>query len=92
MGTELVKQNADLGGAILEEARKRYNEQRQEKVVSTVGRLMLLRDEATDRIAFFTSAVDWYDRKMAALKAGEFKLTTQGELDFNQEELKRANY
>ena len=51
--TQLAKKNDELGQAILEQATKQYQRERQDKIIGMVQRLMMLRDEANDKINFY---------------------------------------
>lgn len=69
-----TKGNVELGKTLIEQAEARYNKERQEAVLSEVQRLMRGRDEYVERVRFAETAVDWYNAKLKALEAGEFKI------------------
>jgi hypothetical protein len=69
-----TKGNAELGKTLIEQAEARYNKERQEAVLQEVQRLMRGRDEYVERVQFAERAVDWYNAKLKALEAGEFKI------------------
>lgn len=87
-----IAKQEGLGVAIVRAATDAYREEWQKAVVDGVKRMMSLRDEARERIDFFTKAVGWYTKKIEALGAGKFELTKRGELVFEDPNLNRGNY
>jgi len=96
--TDLAVKNVELGKVLLEQAHKKYNEDRQAAVVGEVGRLLAARDEYRQREDFAHRAVDWYDAKLKAIHAGEFQIGTVagvtgvGGVTFNNPDFNRANF
>ena len=96
-GTALLTKSAELGKALLSEAEKKYNKHRQEIVLREVQRIMSARDEYKTKLEMAQDAVAFYERKLAALDAGEFEIAPDmrdyaGGIKFNDDELNQANY
>jgi hypothetical protein len=90
--------NVELGKTLIEQAQARYDKERQETVLAEVQRLMRARDEYAEREQFAQRAVEWYDAKLKALEAGEFKIgqvagiTGAAGITFTNPEFSRANF
>lgn len=88
----LVKQQ-EFGQAIVDEAKKLYEKQRQELVLKDVQRLMQMRDESIERQKHFGKAAEWYSKKLDALKTGEFTFDMgNATFKFTDPDLDRANF
>lgn len=91
---EIIKTPTEaLGSALVAEAIKRHEQDVRESVLKDVTRLIHMRDEAMEKVEFFTKAASWYAQKLAALQAGQFTFNDRtGEIVPTDTELRRANY
>ena len=96
----LTTRTAELGKALIAEALKEHDKKRQGLVIKEVERIMQARDEYKSKLHFAEKAIAFYERKLAALDAGEFDVFSQeaglgnfsGGIRFNEEELNKPNY
>jgi hypothetical protein len=87
-----TKKNEELGKALITEARKKYDQTRQEKVIAEVERHMASRDEYRAKIVFANRAIEWYDAKLQAMEEGEFDFDEVGRMIFRNEDFQRSNF
>ena len=98
--TALTTKSQELGRTLLADAQKKYMEARQETVTAEVTRIIEAKDAYEAQKHKADLAIDFYNRKLAALDAGEFEIAIGpawqgkyiGGIKFNEEELNRPNY
>lgn len=88
----LTLPNKQIGEMIVNQAKTVHDEERRNKVINEVKRLMQCSDESKVAIDLYTKSLAWYEKKLKAIQAGEFELTLKGEIFPHDEDLRRGNY
>lgn len=82
-------QMRDLGRALIVEAAERTRDNLREAVVLAIASLIELRGDANAMLEAIQYRIKFFDRKLAALNAGEFTITRGGQIFYNDEELNK---
>jgi len=88
----VLAKHREIGSAIVGEAQKQYEDERRNAVIGEVKRLLACREETKALLEKYQASLDWFERKLHAIEAGEFEFSGRGQIVCNDEDLRRANY
>ena len=92
-GEVRVPATQEIGEVIHREAMKREKQAREDRIIYEVQRLEEARLDYARKADFAIKAVDWYRRKLEAVRKGEFDFDLpNAQMIFHDPEFRKANY